>query len=51
MSHGQIFGEVHCQLIEAVSANASGGWQVVEGVNVDVNCVFVESVGIRLHCP
>ena len=37
---------MHCHFIEAVSANASGGWQVVDGV--DVNRVFVELVGVRL---
>ena len=51
MGHGQIFREVHCQIIQTVSADAFGGWQVVVGIAVDVNCVFVELVGIRLHCP
>ena len=51
MSCGQIFGEAHCWFIEAVSADTSSGWQVVEGIHVDVDSVFVELVGIRLCCP
>ena len=43
---------MHCQLIEAVSVNAPGGWQVVDGIDDDVvDWVFLELVGIRLHCP
>ena len=38
-------------IVEAVHANAFCGGQVVAGVDVDVNCVFVELVGIRLLCP
>ena len=51
MGHGQIFRKMHCQIIEAVSANAFGGWQVVVVIDVDAICIFVELVMIRFHCP
>ena len=51
MRDSQIFGEVHRWIIETVCANASGGQQVIDGVDVDVNCVLVEFVQVRLCCP
>ena len=47
----QDFKEVHCWIVETVCVDAFGSQQVVVGVDVDVNCVFVELVKIWLHCP
>ena len=49
MGHGQVFGETHCKIVETVVAVAFGGWQVVVRVDVDINGVFAELVGIGLH--
>ena len=51
MSHSEVFGEAHCQVIEAVGAHTSRGWQVVDGIDDDVDGIFVRLVGIRLCCP
>ena len=51
MSHGQVFGEVNCKIVDIVDANAVGCWQVVVTTHVDVDGVFVELVRIELHSP
>ena len=49
--HGQVFGEAHHWIVEAVHADAFCGLHIVVRVDVDINCVFAELVRIGLHCP
>ena len=51
VSHGVVFEEVSCWVIEAVGAHALCSPQVVDWIDEDVNCIFVRFVGIRLCCP
>ena len=50
VGHGQVFGEACWEFVETVCADAFSSWQVVAQVDADINCVFVEPVGIWLHC-
>ena len=51
MSHGQILGEVCCWIVQTIGAHTSSGWQVVDGIDDDVDRVFFRFVGIGLNRP
>ena len=51
VGHCVVFGEVCCWFIQAVGAHALRSWQVVDGIDDDIDRIFFRFVWIGLCCP